>query len=304
MRASLDEVVQHPWFDRTVMVLIAVSSILLAVDSPFMDPNDWPAQALRVTDIVLTCLFTVEMVLKIVVLGVVLHRNAYFRSWWNVLDAFIVVVSILSLSAGQGQGQALKSLRSLRALRAFRPLRFISRNPGLKLVVQTLLTSMRSILNVLFVCVLFFLIFSILGTSYFKGSFHSCGGEAFEQAPPVLQDLVQTPGTFAELFSPAVIAAIHASLMVSAGAQGSVEDLSAALAARQGLGGAAPSAAVDANLDALLKFDFNAGLQSYNASTAAGREEARLAWGGGDEGRTTAAVDPLQAVLDAVDAAE
>jgi len=237
VRAWLDDIVQHPWFDRAVMTLIGVSSVLLALDSPFLDPADWPARVLRVTDIVLTSLFTIEMALKITVLGIFWHRNAYFRSWWNVLDSFIVIVSILSLSAGQqGQSQALKSLRSLRALRAFRPLRFISRNPGLKLVVQTLLTSMRSILNVLFVCVLFFLIFSILGTSYFKGSFHSCSGEAFEQAGDAVVQAITYPHSFATAFSPAVVAAMHASLLASAGFA-DPQAVSAALASEHGLAG-------------------------------------------------------------------
>ena len=41
--------------------------------------------------------------------------------------------------------------------------RVISRAPGLKLVVQTLLTSLRPIGNIVFICCTFFIIFGVLG---------------------------------------------------------------------------------------------------------------------------------------------
>lgn len=41
--------------------------------------------------------------------------------------------------------------------------RVISRAPGLKLVVQTLLSSLRPIGNIVLICCMFFVIFGILG---------------------------------------------------------------------------------------------------------------------------------------------
>lgn len=37
-------------------------------------------------------IFTAEMTLKIVALGLILHKNSYLRSMWNIMD-FVVVVS-------------------------------------------------------------------------------------------------------------------------------------------------------------------------------------------------------------------
>ena len=45
----------------------------------------------------------------------------------------------------------------------FVPCRVISRAPGLKLVVQTLLSSLRPIGNIVLICCTFFIIFGILG---------------------------------------------------------------------------------------------------------------------------------------------
>lgn len=62
-------------------------------------------------------------------------------------------------------------------LRSLRPLRVINRAPGLKLVVQTLLSSLRPIGNIVLICCTFFIIFGILGVQLFKGTFYYCDGE-------------------------------------------------------------------------------------------------------------------------------
>ena len=85
-----------------------------------------------------------------------------------MLDFFVVVVSIVDLVFPSG-GQALKSLKALRALRALRPLRMVSRNQGLKLVVNALFSACPAMINVMLVCGVFVLIFAILGINFFKG---------------------------------------------------------------------------------------------------------------------------------------
>ena len=46
--------------------------------------------------------------------------------------------------------------------------RVINRAPGLKLVVQTLLSSLKPIGNIVLICCTFFIIFGILGVQLFK----------------------------------------------------------------------------------------------------------------------------------------
>ena len=69
---------------------------------------------------------------------------------------------------------ALQALKALRALRALRPLRVISKDEGMKLVVMSLMASVPSMSNVLLVCFLFILIFSIMGVNYFKEQLYHC----------------------------------------------------------------------------------------------------------------------------------
>ncbi|CAB1338160.1 unnamed protein product, partial [Coregonus sp. 'balchen'] len=53
----------------------------------------------------------------------------------------------------------------------------ISRAPGLKLVVETLMSSLKPIGNIVVICCAFFIIFGILGVQLFKGKFFACQGD-------------------------------------------------------------------------------------------------------------------------------
>ena len=70
-------------------------------------------------------------------------------------------------------------------LRVLRPLRMISRNEGLKIAVISLINAIPQIINALVISLLFFILFSIFGTTYFKGTFYYCVEDN-------IQDLVDT----------------------------------------------------------------------------------------------------------------
>ena len=63
----------------------------------------------------------------------------------------------------------------------------------MKLVVNALFRAIPAILNVLFVCILFFLIFGIIGVTYFKGAFHVCTGATFEDLSSAQVDRIVHP---------------------------------------------------------------------------------------------------------------
>lgn len=90
-------------------------------------------------------------------------------------------VSVFSLLIEENEN--LKVLRSLRTLRALRPLRAISRWQGMRIVVNALMYAIPSIFNVLLVCLVFWLIFSIMGVQFFGGKFFKCVDEEGELLP-------------------------------------------------------------------------------------------------------------------------
>jgi len=170
LRVGLGKVVDCPLFQNFILLCIFISSMLLAADEPGLDPDSDFANFLKLTDWVFTILFSVELVMKVIVYGLMFTPDAYLRDGWNVLDTFIVAVSIWSLGSG-GTGGAFKALRALRALK---PLRTIKRAPGLKVVVDAILACMPSFLNIGMVSVLFYLVFAIIGVQFWAGKFWTC----------------------------------------------------------------------------------------------------------------------------------
>ena len=66
------------------------------------------------------------------------------------------------------------TIKTLRTLRVLRPLRALSRFEGIRVVVNSLLGAIPSVINVLLVCLVFWLIFSIMGVQLFAGRFYKC----------------------------------------------------------------------------------------------------------------------------------
>nr|CCA18882.1 similar to sodium channel putative [Albugo laibachii Nc14] len=193
-------IINHPVFDNIVLLLIAVSSIALAVDNPLSDPTSSSAKSLKTLEKFCTILFTIEMLFKVFALGLFMHKDAYLRNKWNVLDGIIVVTSWVTLIAeSSSQVANLKFLRPLRGLRAFRPLRMISRRPGLKLVVNALFESVPAVMNVMFVCVLFYLIFSIIAVNNLKGTFYKCTGKVFDRLNEAQLEFLTIPSPWISL---------------------------------------------------------------------------------------------------------
>ena len=129
----------------------------------------------------LSGVFGIELLLKVISYGLMCNgKSSYLRSAWNILDAAIVIVSIISITldfvSGNSQNklEELKKLKILRILRVLRPLRLVTRNEGLKLALNSLFAAIPGILNLLVVCLMFFLLFGIFGVNYFKGGFYYC----------------------------------------------------------------------------------------------------------------------------------
>ncbi|XP_050539645.1 sodium channel protein 60E-like isoform X2 [Daktulosphaira vitifoliae] len=161
-------IVDTPIFEWFILVLIFASSVTLCFEDIYLDENKTLKTALYWTNFTFCVIFTIELVLKWIALGI--HK--YFTSFWTALDFIIALMSIFSLLIDENEN--LKVLRSLRTLRALRPLRAISRWQGMRIVVNALMYAIPSIFNVLLVCLVFWLIFSIMGVQFFGGKFFKC----------------------------------------------------------------------------------------------------------------------------------
>ncbi|KAF6269198.1 calcium voltage-gated channel subunit alpha1 B [Rhinolophus ferrumequinum] len=183
LRRACHYVVTLRYFEMVILVVIALSSIALAAEDPVR--TDSPRNnALKYLDYIFTGVFTFEMVIKMIDLGLLLHPGAYFRDLWNILD-FIVVSGALVAFAfssfmGGSKGKDINTIKSLRVLRVLRPLKTIKRLPKLKAVFDCVVNSLRNVLNILVVYMLFMFIFAVIAVQLFKGKFFYCTDESKE----------------------------------------------------------------------------------------------------------------------------
>ncbi|XP_039997885.1 sodium channel, voltage-gated, type I like, alpha b isoform X7 [Xiphias gladius] len=170
LRKTCFVIVEHNWFESFIIFMILLSSGALAFEDIYIEQRRTIKTMLEYADKVFTYVFILEMLLKWVAYGFV----KYFTNAWCWLDFLIVDVSLVSLVANALGYSELTAIKSLRTLRALRPLRALSRFEGMRVVVNALLGAIPSIMNVLLVCLIFWLIFSIMGVNLFAGKYYYC----------------------------------------------------------------------------------------------------------------------------------
>ncbi|XP_047673622.1 voltage-dependent T-type calcium channel subunit alpha-1G isoform X8 [Tachysurus fulvidraco] len=180
IRVSCNKFITHKMFDHVVLVIIFLNCITIAMERPKIEARSPERIFLTVSNYIFTAIFVTEMTIKVVALGWCFGEKTYLKSSWNVLDGMLVLISVIDILVSMISNSGTKilgMLRVLRLLRTLRPLRVISRAPGLKLVVETLMSSLKPIGNIVVICCAFFIIFGILGVQLFKGKFYVCQGE-------------------------------------------------------------------------------------------------------------------------------
>eukprot|EP01065_Artemidia_motanka_P051703 TRINITY_DN915_c3_g1_i1.p1 TRINITY_DN915_c3_g1~~TRINITY_DN915_c3_g1_i1.p1 ORF type:complete len:2117 (+),score=680.72 TRINITY_DN915_c3_g1_i1:180-6530(+) len=155
-------------FGSAVLILIVANSLVMCITYA------WPCGTGKVhpcgpssvadgMDWFFTCAFTVEMLIKVIALGLVRHPRSYLRFGWNVLDFVTVVASWLE------KGAIVPNASVLRLLRVLRPLRTMSRVRGLRTLMGALFGAMPEIRDNIVLLGFLVTIFAILGVHLFEG---------------------------------------------------------------------------------------------------------------------------------------
>ncbi|XP_016527407.1 calcium channel, voltage-dependent, L type, alpha 1D subunit, a isoform X18 [Poecilia formosa] len=174
VRVFCHQLINHHIFTNLILVFIMLSSVSLAAEDPI---RNFSARniILGYFDYAFTAIFTVEIVLKMTTYGAFLHKGAFCRNYFNLLDLLVVGVSLVSFGI---QSSAISVVKILRVLRVLRPLRAINRAKGLKHVVQCVFVAIRTIGNIMIVTTLLQFMFACIGVQLFKGKFYRCTDEA------------------------------------------------------------------------------------------------------------------------------
>ncbi|XP_037985392.1 sodium channel protein type 5 subunit alpha-like [Motacilla alba alba] len=119
------------------------------------------------TEHVFTAVYTIEILIKVVARGFVWNEFTFLRDPWNCLDFSIIIVMYITAFHSVGNVSILRTFRVLRTLKA------ISVIPGLKVIVNSLVESVKKLLDVLILTVFCLSVFALIGLQLFMGNLKS-----------------------------------------------------------------------------------------------------------------------------------
>ena len=99
VRVACHWIVNMKYFDAFIMIIISLSSISLAAEDPVQEDSE-ANKILNKLDYAFTGVFTVEMLLKVIDQGVILHPGSYGRDIWNILDSIVVICALVAFAVG------------------------------------------------------------------------------------------------------------------------------------------------------------------------------------------------------------
>ncbi|XP_034551700.1 voltage-dependent T-type calcium channel subunit alpha-1H-like isoform X2 [Notolabrus celidotus] len=138
--------------------MVLLSCVILCMNKPYEEQHTY----LKILDSVVFAFFLVEMVIKMLALGVV----GYFGNHWNTLDFLINFGEVLDFIL------ARFSLR-WKVFQAFRPMRMYGRIQILRVLVIVLIDTLPMLGHVLLIKILVILIFSVVGIQMWAGHLHN-----------------------------------------------------------------------------------------------------------------------------------
>ena len=139
-RIFLKDIIEHSYFENFIYHMIGLNTFILAINEP-SNNDPWQNSIIDLIVNIISGVFVSEAVLKIIVMGFIFGKGTYLRDSWNILDFVIVSFSVLTWILDSVSSISVSFLRGFRALRALRPLRMVSKNEGMKVLVDSLLIS-------------------------------------------------------------------------------------------------------------------------------------------------------------------
>uniref|UniRef100_A0A672FRY9 Ion transport domain-containing protein n=1 Tax=Salarias fasciatus TaxID=181472 RepID=A0A672FRY9_SALFA len=154
------------WFERVSMMVILLNCVTLGMYQPCenIDCSSERCQILQAFDAFIYIFFALEMVVKMVALGI-FGRRCYLGDTWNRLDFFIVMAGMVEYSLDLQN----VNFTAIRTVRVLRPLKAINRVPSMRILVNLLLDTLPMLGNVLLLCFFVFFIFGIIGVQLWAG---------------------------------------------------------------------------------------------------------------------------------------
>ncbi len=149
------------WLDRSavqylITTLILINAVILGLETSPTAMQLWGGGLKAVDQLILAC-FVVEISLRFVA-----HGWRLLRDPWGLFDTLVIAIALVPASG---------PLAVLRALRVLRVLRLISIVPSMKMVVQSLLSSLPGMGSIVALLGLIFYVAAVIATQLFGEQF-------------------------------------------------------------------------------------------------------------------------------------
>lgn len=95
LRSTIRKIIETEKFEWIMLVVICISTVQLAVDNPLDNPDSGFKTALATMDYIISLIFTMEAILKIISTGFLMNGSlSYIRNSWNRLDFLIIMITV------------------------------------------------------------------------------------------------------------------------------------------------------------------------------------------------------------------
>jgi len=142
-------------FELFVISIIIFSALMIGANSYQVSATTY--QVLSVLDITITVIFLIEIIIRFIGEP---NKKSFFHNAWNVLDTFIVLVSLIPIEDSE-----LAVLGRL--VRIFRVLRMVSIIPELRILINSLVKALPQLGYVMLLMFIIFYIYAAVGTTFF-----------------------------------------------------------------------------------------------------------------------------------------
>lgn len=153
---DLKDLLETKAFQYTIVALIIVNAVTIGLETS--DPitqifGKW----LTEIDKYILVIFCLEIALKLVA-----YRGKFFLNAWNIFDTIIIGIALVP---------ATGPLHILRTLRILRTIRLVKNIPKLRMIIESLITSIPSIGWIMVLLFMIFYIFAVIATDLYGDAF-------------------------------------------------------------------------------------------------------------------------------------
>lgn len=151
----MHHIVNHPWFERTVLVAILLNAITLGLETYPAIMQSYGTLLLRL-DLFFVGFFVAELMLRLLV-----YRRAFWHDGWNWFDAGVVSITSLPFLGIAGLG-------NVSAFRAIRLLRVLSIVPACRRVLRGIGHALVGSVAVMLVLTVILYVFAVISVKLFR----------------------------------------------------------------------------------------------------------------------------------------